>query len=331
MAMQECTTVLFRASMMFLVMLAGWWAARRRWVDADSTRAIGVLVVMGTFPALVFTQMLGCVTPESLRHDWPVPLLGMLTLGSAALAGRILLPLFRVPSSAAGTFLFLVAIPNWVYLPLPIAEALYGSRGIRFVLLFNIGAQVMLWTLGPALLAGRNAGRGIGATAGNLGLIAALAGIVIAITVPGAREWGEGQARGILAMVDVIVGALRMLGSLTVPLSLLVAGSQIYANRSFESGGGWPARGVLLGRLCVAPALGIALLLAIRTLTRWHLDPADFTTYVIIAGMPVAVSCTVFVEKYDGDRKLAATGILQTTLASLATVPLFVLLARLLA
>ena len=40
-------------------------------------------------------------------------------------------------------YIFLSALPNWVFLPLPIAVGLYGSEGVRFVLLYNLGAQII--------------------------------------------------------------------------------------------------------------------------------------------------------------------------------------------
>jgi len=329
--MQECWTVLFRAGMMFLIMLAGSWAARRRWLEPRTGQAVATLVVQAALPALVFTQMLECVTAESLRQTWYVPLLGICTLTAAAGTGRVLLRLFHVPEASVGTFLLLISSPNWVYLPLPIAEALYGDQGIRFVLLFNVGAQIAFWTLGPGLLAGHRIAGTVAAFWRNPGLMATVAGIVTALVIPASKSWGDGACTGAAVMPDLIVAALRMLGSLTIPLSLLVAGAQLYEHRSFGPDGGCPAFGVLLGRLLAAPAIALGVLLLIRRMTGWGLGREDLTTFVIIASMPVAISCTVLVESYGGDRSLASRGILQTTVLSLVTAPLFVLLAQWLA
>ena len=43
----------------------------------------------------------------------------------------------------------------------------------------------------------------------------------------------------------------------------------------------------------------------------------------IIACMPIAVSCSMFTERFGGDTSLAARGIFYSTLFSIVTVPAF--------
>ena len=329
MMMQESQAVLFRIGMMFFVMLAGWWVARRRWVGPEVSKALGTLVVQVTFPALVFTQMLVCVTPAVIRDCWWIPVAAILSLGVAALIGKAMAPCFRIPAATAGTFVFLVAMPNWVFLPLPIAEALYGPNGVRFVLLFNVGAQLFLWTMGPDMLGAHGRTGRVKSLLGNAGLLATVAGIGCALAFPGACQLGNGHATGVLAAgSDVIVAALRMLGGLTIPLALVVSGSQIAHQRTFEPGDGLPAIGVVVSRLLLAPAVCLLLLMVLSMAIGWHMTDGDYMTFVVIVAMPVAVSCTMFVERYDGDRLLTSKGVLYSTVGSLATVPLFVLFAR---
>ena len=48
----------------------------------------------------------------------------------------------------------------------------------------------------------------------------------------------------------------------------------------------------------------------------------------LIAAMPVAISCSMFTERFGGDVSLGAQGILYSTFFSLATVPAMFLLIR---
>ena len=65
--------------------------------------------------------------------------------------------------------------------------------------------------------------------------------------------------------------------------------------------------------------------LAVVSATRWFgvplPEPATMVA-VLVAGMPVAVSCGILTEKYQQDSALAAEAVLVTTLASVVTVPL---------
>jgi len=62
-------------------------------------------------------------------------------------AGLLVAPFF-CRAEQKNTFVFLAAIPNWIFLPLPIVEAMYGDAGVRTLLLGNVGAQLMLWSFG---------------------------------------------------------------------------------------------------------------------------------------------------------------------------------------
>jgi predicted permease len=328
--MFESQIVLLKIGMMFLVMLAGWWTCRQGYLNAALTRALSVWVVQVTFPALVFTQMLVTVNGPGLRRDWWVPILAAFVLAVSGAVGYVLTRLCRVPVASRRTVIFVTGVPNWVFLPLPIVESLYGADGVRLVLMFNVGAQVMLWTVGVRTLLGPQPGetrRHDLVT--NPGILATVAGIAVALLWPQAATLG-GAHPGLspILLGDVIVGALRMLGDLTIPLSLLVTGAQLRDAARTERADLLPLAGVVAGRLFVAPAAVLILLKVGATLLGLPLTGADFITIAIIATMPVAVSCTMFVERFGGDRKLTATGIFYTTLLSLVTVPLAVLICR---
>lgn len=313
--------VLVKIAAMFLVIVVGWLARRRGFLAAEFTATLSRLVVDVAFPALVFTQMLRTVNVEALRAEWFSPLLAALIVFGAYFVGLAVSPLFCGPAQRK-TLIFLVTIPNWVFLPLPIAEALYGAAGVRTVLLCNAGAQLVLWSFGVWILHGsiRQALRNL---LTNTGLWATALGIVLALLFPAARELetitaASASLGGMLG--GALVQALAMVGSLTIPLSLLTIGAQLgeltIAVHRFPR----PLWGVILARLILAPAVILALgYAAIRAGVRIP-DTPRMVCY-LIATMPVAISCSVMTERYGGDATLAAEGIFYTTLFSLLTVP----------
>ncbi|MEI7435700.1 MAG: AEC family transporter [bacterium] len=317
--------VLLKIAGMFLVMLIGWAAARRRVLRAETTSLLSRLVVDLALPALVFTQMLATVEPARLRTDLWIPFYGFALMPGSLLAA-MLVGRLRGLTTDRRTFRFLIAVPNWIFLPLPIAEAMYGGDGTRFVLLCNIGAQLGMWTFGVGILSGtrmtRAALRGL---ALNSGLLSAILGIAAACVWPAGRLLVLGapptDASFGLKLIATFIDAARMVGSVTIPLALLITGAQLAglsANRVRPSLG---VLGVLAGRLVVAPLLAMGFVhlgMAVSgvTLPEW----ARLTAY-LIAAMPTGVSCAMFVERFGGDRELGALGILHTTLASFLTVP----------
>ena len=313
--------VLVKIAAMFLVIVAGWLARRRGFLAAEFTAMLSRLVVDVAFPALVFTQMLRTVNADALRAEWFSPLLSVLIVFVAYLVGIVVSPLFSGPAQR-NTFIFLITVPNWVFLPLPIAEALYGAAGVRTVLLCNAGAQLVLWSFGIWILHGsiRQALRNL---LTNTGLWATALGIVMALLFPAARELETiNAASASLGCVlgGALVQALAMVGSLTIPLSLLTIGAQLgeltIAVHRFPR----PLWGVILARLIFAPLVTLALgWAAIRA----GVQIPDTTRMVcyLIATMPVAISCSVMTERYGGDATLAAEGTFYSTLFSLLTVP----------
>lgn len=316
------SVVLLKITAMFLVIVAGWLARRRGFLEDRFTSTLSRLVVDVAFPALVFTQMLRTVDAAALREGWFAPLLCGLMIGIAYLVALIVAPLCA-GKPQRNTFLFLVAIPNWVFLPLPIAEALYGSAGVRTVLLCNAGAQLVLWSFGVWILHGS-----LGQAARNLlvngGLWATTLGIGVALLFPAARDLETINPATTASVGGVIGGALvqalALVGSLTIPLSLLAIGAQlgglIVPVHRFPRA----LWGVLLARLVLAPLVTVALgFVAIKM----GLVVPEVTRMVcyLIATMPVAISCSVMAERFEGDTGLAAQGIFYSTFFSLLTVP----------
>jgi predicted permease len=304
--------VLAKIVVVLLLFGAGWLLRTRRLLDGAALPALSRLVVDVTFPALVLVQLPRTVDPDVLRTAWVVPAAGVVVIAGGMLVGRLL--------TRSSTGAFLVGLPNWIFLPLLIGEGLFGAAGVRTVLLFNVGAQVVLWTLGVVTVGGR---AHPAALLRNPGLVATGVGLLLALAVPAAGELargGGGGGAGALA-ARALIEALDLLGSITVPLSVVVTGAQLADQR----GGGAPAEllRVLLGRLLVLPALVGAGLAGVAALGAPLARP-DRVLLLVIAAMPVALSGSLFAQRYGGDTALASRAVLVSTTSSLLTVPALV-------
>jgi predicted permease len=313
-----------KTATLFLLIAAGWLARRRGYFDAASTRALGRFVVDFCLPPLVFVQMLSTVHRDTWHEDRSSLALGALVmlvaLGSGWLSSRAL-----SPAPSRPTFAFLVGVPNWIYLPLPIAQALYGDDGIRAVLLSNVSVQLLLWTLGVAMLRGKLLWRDVVRhSLLNPGILAAAAGVALAWWIPGASHWKaitSAADAGPLALgAGVALDSLSMAGSLTIPLSLLLIGAQLGGLELRTQGTCRCLPQVVLSRLLLGPAATLGLLMVLPALG-WHVPRVPREVCAIISAMPIAVSCTVFAERFGGDVTLAARATFHSTLASLVSVP----------
>jgi predicted permease len=119
----------------------------------------------------------------------------------------------------------------------------------------------------------------------------------------------------------MVVQALAMIGNLTIPLSLLSIGTQLggldvpvhHLSKSL-----W---GLLATRLLIVPVIAIAIVAGLAKCGILIPDVPRIIGYLIVM-MPVGISCSVIVERYQGDSNLAAQSIFYSTFFSLLTVPL---------
>ena len=110
------------------------------------------------------------------------------------------------------------------------------------------------------------------------------------------------------------------LGAMTTPAALLVVGSSLAEMPARELVGGPRLWVCALVRLVGAP-------LAVWALFRLFVpDPVMLAILVVVAGMPVATNGTMLCYQYGGDTKTMAQGTFVTTVASVATIPLLVML-----
>lgn len=310
--------LLVKMGAMFAVMAAGWWMRRRAWLGPGLTLPLSRLTIEVAFPCLTVDQMLRTLDRDALQQSLPLLLMGILLMLVSALIGWLLV-CGDGSAERRRTTAFLVAVPNWIFLPLPLAQAVGGEAGVRTVLLLNVPAQLILWTLNLAMLRGTWSGaHGLRSMAFNPGLVATVVAIGLALLVPDSRSWPTGHS-----LPGVVVQGMGLLGSLTMPLSLLITGVQLAETRLAQSASAALGK-VLAGRLVLAP---LACALLVETVGRWAgLDSLTRLVTILVFTMPVAVSCVIFVERYGGERDLAAQGFLYSTLASLLTVPLVVAL-----
>lgn len=309
---------------MFVVACTGWLLRRRAILDAAITSTLSRLLTDLIFPALVVAKLIDMVSWPALRESATVLALGAITLLVGGIAGegyaRLLLPR---PSRQTGAFL--AAIPNWIFMPLPIVTSLYGDDGVHALLLINVSMQFLLWTGGVWMLArGAAHAHPIIQLRSNRGLQATAAAFALGLALPAASAFPDAPAmQAAIRLGRSLVDGLDMLGSLTVPLSLLVVGAQLGGLTSAHVTDRRTLGHVAVARLVVLPVL-VALALTVLRQAGLAGAPVAQNVALIIAAMPVAVTCAVFTERFGGDVALGARSILVTTLWSIVTVPLLV-------
>ena len=190
--------------------------------------------------------------------------------------------------------------------------------------------QLVLWSLGVwALRGGKPEMKSLRELAMNPGLIATALGILIALLIPASRTMETAVAfhSAFTLSGGALVQALAMVGTLTIPLSLIVTGAQLGGLDLSDHQPSRSLSGVLVGRLLLTP-LVLVLLVWLGAHCGLMLPHVPLMTCYIIAAMPVAVSCSIFTDRFGGDTSLAARSIFYSTLLSIVTVPVMIYLVQ---
>ncbi|RYZ51613.1 MAG: hypothetical protein EOP07_21040, partial [Proteobacteria bacterium] len=273
-----------------LGLIVGLYVERKALAAPSFNRILSKILVQIIYPCLIFAALLQRFHWEELRPLILLPLLIFVICASGYVFGK-----FTIAKSWSGltenarqrSYVFLAIMPNYSFVPLVIAQAIWGDKGVALVALSSIGADVFLWTFAYPVIAGKREWKKV--------LSPALLTILLALLLLALKVDAKGEAFATLLFV------LGLIGKATLPLSMYVLGCQLArAGRRLSE---QRAHGLLLlWRLILCPLLMLLLLLTIgRTL------PFEAKAIaLIVASMPGAIVTVVLAELHDADGRFAA-------------------------
>ncbi len=310
----------FKTTVLFVIAAFGYLLRARGAVDRSFNRQLALLLVNVFYPALIVTSITGQFTWRTLARNWALPAGAALIMLVGWAAGCLCLPLLRAcPPPTRAVFLLQTTLNNYSFLPIILATMLLGEDGVARVVFSTLGAEVVVWTLGVRLLAGKRAGAAEGLR--NLlspPMLALLAGIALLLL----REAGGSFLAALAAnpvaggAAGAVAEALRMTGQATIPVSAIIVGIRMADLGAGQLFAPLPA-GIAVLRLLAIPALATALFLRLPLVRETRL------VLLLVAVQPCAMASVTLAEAYDSDSRLAAASVFLTHLLCLATIPLW--------
>ena len=305
-----------------VLFMIGYALRRAGVVGAKGTAWISKLVLLVLFPVLVFHRLAITKDAAQILADWPILAWSPVVLIGSGLIGWAWHRLNRLETDVR-LFTYLTGMPNWIYLPLAVVGTLWGDEAVRLVILFNIPTQLILWTVGIALLHGDLKGtHAIRYMLTSPGLLATVGGLLVAFGIL-PLSFVEGRSG---LPLQALTPVLHMVGGLTVPLSLVALGLYVGERATTNAGVLRSAIWVTAGRLIVSPLVIMGLVLALARMGYGENAMIRRVVYLIVT-MPVAVSVPLFAAMFGRDHFLASRAVVLSTLAGFITSPLLVLLA----
>lgn len=296
-----------------LMVAVGYTLAAKHWFTENSKKLIAKLVTQIALPPYMIISMTNDFSKSELAKLLPnlrYPVLSMFILmGISWIVARFI----KVDPKRRGLFMSMFFNSNTVFVGLPINLAIFGTKSLPYVLVYYMANTTIFWTLGVYFIQRDNPNTQVKFnfidgikkvfSAPLLGFMIGIVLIVLNIHLP-----------------VVLSKTFTYLGGLTIPLSMLFIGISVYDAGLSNMRLNKDSLGVLSGRFIFAPIL-IYILVA-------HSDMPNMMKQVFIlqSCMPVMTNAPVVAKLYNADADFASIMVTETTLLSLAVVPIMMIL-----
>lgn len=315
----------------FAMGLTGFFFLRRGWLGEDGIQVLGRIVAWLTLPCLIFYRFATRFDPATFPDWWKFVVLGLfITLGGLAL-GKLLA--LRHGGNDEATLL--VGFQNAGFFVLPMLQALLPdkeySRGALMLFMLIIPFNASLWFCGSWFLLHKKRfdpkiifTPPFVATLGSLFFYGLLHNWMSGFndTLPMRVLFGDATPGG-------DVGAVQLIGDLTVPLATFVLGASIADSLRgplSDITGKRAALEVTFVKMMLYPLLGFLALGWASTHSNWlnFGDPVVQLLLILQFASPPAVALSVFAQQHNYPMKFIPLACLISYIVCLFTVPFWV-------
>ncbi len=302
---------MMQSLILFLLIGTGFGAGKVGVIKGDTVRALSRFLVDFTLPALIIISMQRPYTAVLRDQSLRVLLISSIIYAASFPLAYAATKLYRgAGKSELGVHRFAMCFSNVGFMGFPVAESLLGRESLFIVSIYNIPFQILAFSVGVVMIAGKN-GTGTHGKSGSAASLKVLLNPAIASALIGFALF-----LGSVSIPDPIYTAMDLLGGMTTPLAMVVIGvvlSQTRLSGVFSNPRLWFTTGY---RLAFHPLLVYLFARAVG------LHGLELYVPVLVSAMPVAANSTILAGVYGGDSVTASALVFTSTVLSLATIPL---------
>lgn len=258
------------------------------------------------YPCLIFSSLTSYFRLELLLASWDLPLFLTLLMATGFLLGLLLMtfcPMKLWPKDIQKSFIFMAAMPNYVFIPLIITQGFWGDKATAYLILASFGGDLFLWLIAIPALGAKSKLLRTFLRPPVFTMLLALSLII----------WDQDWVFSALTKINP---ALAKVGRFTVPVSMLIVGAYL-GSQAFQRRGLGSQLFLSTLRLIATPLIcGLVLYLA-------HFDAEKARVLFLIATMPTAIASAIMASLYGGNARYCAQQILISHVLALITVPLW--------
>ncbi|MEW6101395.1 MAG: AEC family transporter [Candidatus Omnitrophota bacterium] len=299
----------------FILGVSGFLLVKRDFLSEAGLDALSRLTIDVALPLLIFCSLSRGFGFSQYPNWWIFPLISIAITVCGLVIGGLFSGLVQ-KGPRARQLLSLVAFQNSGYLPLALFAALLPQDKLPqmfiYLFLFLLGFNFLMFSLGVYILTSTKSDKFEFMSLFNPPVLATL--VTLLMVFLGLNKF----------VPDFIFKPLKIIGDCTLPLAMLVVGgnlAQIRLSRVDKK----EVLLVILAKLILLPALGLALILKFKM-------PQLIGLLVLVElAVPPATNLSVIMRHYKKDDLLISQGVFFSHIISLLTIPLFLSLYFMLA
>ncbi|MBO5147842.1 MAG: AEC family transporter [Clostridia bacterium] len=314
-------TILSQILVLFILAAIGFVSGKTGYLPEKAGTVVSKLVMRVTMPALILSKMLSAdFSADNYFDGLKLVAVALVTLLLIFAITRPFTRLLKIPDKSRNVYCMQSLFGNVIFFAFPLFQALFGDIGVLYALFFNVGNDILLWTLG-IYLAGKHKGGGFGNALKhilNMNMIMFIIGLILVLSNLSAKLKG-----------GVVYQTADMIGKATSPLSMIFVGLVMASSKGMFKNLGKKMLSILLAlqkQLIVPVLAGLVLLFAVKQ--GWISDVVMMIAVMQLA-MPVGTLTVSIAAEYDSDYEMAADNVFVSTLLSIITLPLIAYLLKL--
>ena len=309
----EILNILWAVMPPFILMFVGAAARKTGCLPVTMEGSLSRFIVRILYPCFIIHQVLGSAEPVSTNEVWIAPIFGFISITIGFLIAHYIGKFLGLNDRENRAFRFCSGIFNYGFLALPIASQVFGDFLIVKIILFNLGVEMAIWSVGVLIL-----------TSSTFSWTKLLnppaVSVVFALIIQsiGGRE----------LFPDPIWIVLEMISSCSIPFALMVIGSSFAG--LFEGFHPSARYRVEIGAFCsrnlLIPAcfMGYAVFGIFPSGMGWMAK-----VLIVQAAMPAGVFALLVVKSYSGASEVGLRAILATMLGCVLTLPAWIYAGKL--
>lgn len=288
---------------LFIILFAGYIAGKTGIIDDRGSKNLSGVLLYITSPMLVLKSFFIDYSRERLTNILWIMAMAFITYFLAIFLAKLIYG--RFSGDANLVLRFTAIFSNSGYMGLPIIRVIFGEEGVLYASFYIVAFNIMLWTYGFFLFGGKGTKKQVLLKVlANPSIVAVYIGTIIFI-------FG-------IKLPWAITEAVRWVGDMTMPLSMLIIGAVISTVKLISVFSDWRVYLSSAVRLIVMPMLAFGL-------TRIPGIPGEAAAVLVtVLAMPAATNTTIFSEMFDKDAALASKCVTVSTLLSVVTIPAIV-------